>query len=95
MGKGAGACLMPSPDALALRTPNQTCDHEPNCGCRYAGCCFECPLPECKYIVEAMLQLRRLRARKLFADGVGVKDIAADLGVCRATVRNYLRSNHS
>ena len=86
---------MPSPDALALRTPGQTCGHEPNCGCYYAGCCFECPLPECKFIASALRQLRQLRARKLRAEGVKVAEIASRLGVCRQTIWNYTRNNHN
>ena len=33
-----------------VKNPNQTCRHQPNCGCDYAGCCFKCPLPDCRYI---------------------------------------------
>ena len=86
---------MPSPDALALRTPGQTCGHEPNCGCFYAGCCFECPLPECKFIASASMQLRRLRARKLRAGGMKVGEVASRLGVSKWTIWNYTRNNHS
>ena len=90
---------MPSPDALALRTPGQTCGHEPNCGCHYAGCCFECPLPECKFEgpfrSRAMVSARRAEARWLQAKGVRVKDITFLLGVSRVTVWTYLRDNHN
>ena len=38
------------PSTTVVRNPLQTCRHQPTCGCNYAGCCFECPLPDCRFI---------------------------------------------
>ncbi len=89
---------MSSRYALALRTPGQTCGHQPNCGCQFAPCCFECPLPECKFILGSRgLQrlFRQQKACKLRAAGMKVGDIASRLGVAKSTIWTYTRNGNN
>jgi len=37
------------PSTVIIKNPRQTCRHQPTCGCKHAGCCFECPLSDCRY----------------------------------------------
>ena len=92
---------MPSPFAYAVRTPGQTCKHTPNCGCSVAGCCFDCPKPECVYVEEqyngmrALAASRRKDAKRLLAEGKTFNEIAKILEVTPRTVRIYYREGRN
>lgn len=81
-----------------------TCNHQPNCGCQYAPCCFECPLPDCKYNlgcsggatlggeVGILFRLERIdKVVELRRTGLSQEAIGERLGIHRQTVAAYLR----
>lgn len=74
---------------------NATCGHYSKCGCEVTGCCFDCPLPVCKYELPHGLntlraQQRALRIAHFTGEGFSVDWIARVMGLSRRTVFRVL-----
>lgn len=71
-----------------------TCKHYNECGCEFSDCCFDCPLPVCKFEEKQGAKtvrdnLQHLRIAHLRDEGRTVKWIGQVMGV---SVRSVFRS---
>jgi len=71
------------------------CGHLGKCGCDVSGCCFNCPLPLCRY--DQGFSLRTLRSagrtRQIITmrgQGIKVSDIAPVVGISKRSVYRLL-----
>ena len=75
------------------------CTHN-ECGCEVAGCCFECPLPVCKFeLAQGMKTVRetqrRLAILHLLDEGRSISWIVQVLGVSERTVFRAQKSKNT
>ena len=85
------------PDGLPFNTP---CKHYNECGCEVSACCFNCPLPVCKYEEEQGMQTVRAKQSylaivHLLDEGRSVGWIMQVMGISRRTVYRAQESQNS
>lgn len=85
------------PESLHFNTP---CKHYNECGCEVSSCCFDCPLPVCKYEFTQGMQtvrgiLRNLRIVHFLDEGYSVDWVIQVMGVSKRTVYRAQKSQNS
>lgn len=70
--------------------------HYRDAGCEFASSCLACPYPQCLYDEPRGRQrwLKELRSKeinRLFADGLGTKDLGRQFGLSQRTIQRALK----
>lgn len=75
------------------------CKRHANCGCKEATCCFECPLPDCRYgslpkQKRPQTEARDKQIRDMRDQGRNSTEISQRLDVSLRTVWRALQDAH-
>lgn len=79
----------PTMDRRLMSGGRAPCGHLTPCGCRYAPCCFACPLTACRYDAVALgvrdlaVVDRNSRIRGARAAGASIATLIATFGISR------------